>query len=77
MASKLALQICQRHLETTVTVAAARLAANADAELHEVRDVLNDLKRHLFETNASGRGTPTTKRLEQRVRALWLELQVN
>ena len=41
MASRLALQICQRHLETTVTVGAKRLAANVDAELRELRGVFS------------------------------------
>lgn len=43
MASELALQIAQRHLETTVTVGASRLASNVDAELSEVREALDGL----------------------------------
>lgn len=44
MASRLALQIAQRHCETTQTVGALRLASNVDTELAEVREVLGGLR---------------------------------
>ena len=43
MASKFALQVAERLLKTDKTAGAQRLAANVDVQLHEVREVLNDL----------------------------------
>ena len=52
MPSELALQIAQRNKETTETFGALGLANDADAELQEVREVLNGL-RTWFETDGS------------------------
>jgi hypothetical protein len=50
MASEFAQAVARRHLETTVTVGASRLMANVDAELREVREVLDALVRHQLST---------------------------
>jgi hypothetical protein len=44
MASEMALAIAMRNKGTTETVGALRLANDADAELQEVREVLDELR---------------------------------
>jgi hypothetical protein len=44
MASKFALQVAERHFETTKTIGAQRLADNVDAALQEVWAVLEGLR---------------------------------
>jgi hypothetical protein len=51
MASQLALQVAERHFETTKTIGAQRLADNVDAELQEVRHVLDGLMVRQWSNN--------------------------
>ena len=46
-----------------------------DDELQEVRFVLDATSRYLFEINASGRGTETSRALESRIAALMAQLE--
>lgn len=50
MASRFALQVVQRHCETTQTVGSMRLADNVDLELQEVREVLALLQNLPYST---------------------------
>jgi hypothetical protein len=80
MPSEFALQVAQRYCETTQTVGAKRLAGNVDAELAEVREVLDVTRRR-----ASPDGPcwcksylPTLGHTEdcQRARALYERLEI-
>jgi hypothetical protein len=53
MASELALAIAKRNKETTETVGALRLANDADAELQEVREVLDGLSTSVIDDGSS------------------------
>lgn len=51
MASEIAWKIAERHCETTVTVAANRLAVNVDVELAPVRECLETLSQRGIDGN--------------------------
>jgi hypothetical protein len=70
MASKFALDVVQRHCETTQTVGSMRLADNVDLELQEVREVLDGL---LGEVETEG---DDQSELCQRARDLLSKLEV-
>lgn len=81
--SELALQIAQRHVETTKTVGAIRLAKNVDAELQEVRETLEGLQTFWLD---QGDDSPVEWHWCDpdadcgdecsRARALWAKLQI-
>ena len=76
MASELAQAVAKRHLETIVTVGAIRLMANVDAELQEVREIVELIAHPKFKAAESGVQYYVTKSDVEAARFLLSKLRV-